>query len=185
MLQAEIGSARITETKSIPTRGHLMADFTLPSSDGKQLSLYDCRGHFNVVLLFAGGAQHPAEMALIKALAEHYFEISETDSEIILVLAESVARAQQVRQCLKLPFPVLADADMRIHKSVGASDVQALPAAALYITDRFLEVFAAWRTGTGEFLPDIAEVLSWLNYLDSQCPECTQIEWPIDDQCES
>lgn len=28
--------------------------------------------------------------------------------------------------------------------------------------------------------PDISEVLSWLNYLDSQCPECTQIEWPTD-----
>ena len=27
----------------------------------------------------------------------------------------------------------------------------------------------------------ISEVLSWLNYLDSQCPECTQIEWPTDD----
>lgn len=46
---------------------------------------------------------------------------------------------------------------------------------------RFLEVFAAWRTGTGDPLPDISEVLSWLNYLDSQCPECTQIEWPTDD----
>ena len=70
---------------------------------------------------------------------------------------------------------------MRVHKSVGAVGAQAVPASAPYITDRFLEVFGAWRTGTGDPLPDISEVLSWLNYLDSQCPECTQIEWPTDD----
>ena len=32
---------------------------------------------------------------------------------------------------------------MRVHKSVGAVGAQAVPASALYITDRFLEVFAA------------------------------------------
>ena len=35
MLQAEIGSAKVTAGESLPTRGHLMPDFTLPSSDGK------------------------------------------------------------------------------------------------------------------------------------------------------
>lgn len=54
-------------------------------------------------------------------------------------------------------------------------------AIAMFITDRFLEVFAVWHTGAGERLPDISDVLSWLTYLDSQCPECTQIEWPVDD----
>jgi hypothetical protein len=70
---------------------------------------------------------------------------------------------------------------MRVHNMVGASGTQAVPTAAPYITDRFLEVFAVWRAGIGERLPDISEVLSWLTYLDSQCPECTQIEWPTDD----
>lgn len=65
--------------------------------------------------------------------------------------------------------------------SVGASGAQAVPAVALYITDRFLEVFAVWRGGIGDLLPDISEVLSWLTYLDRQCLECTQIEWPADD----
>ena len=70
---------------------------------------------------------------------------------------------------------------MRVYNMVGASGTQAVPTAAPYITDRFLEVFAVWRAGIGERLPDISEVLSWLTYLDSQCPECTQIEWPTDD----
>jgi hypothetical protein len=41
MLQAEIGSAKVTAAESSPTRRHLMPDFILASSDGKQVSLYD------------------------------------------------------------------------------------------------------------------------------------------------
>ncbi|MGC1648889.1 MAG: hypothetical protein WA741_23970 [Candidatus Sulfotelmatobacter sp.] len=55
---------------------------------------------------------------------------------------------------------------------VGACAAQAVAGAALYITDfritdRFLEVFAVGRTGIGDRLPDITDVLSWLSYLDS------------------
>ena len=95
--------------------------------------------------------------------------------------AESIEQADEFRLKRQFPFPVLADTDMHVHNSVGASDAQGVPAAALYIADRFLEVFATWRTGAGDRLPDISDVLSWLTYLDSQCPGCTQIEWPADD----
>lgn len=82
---------------------------------------------------------------------------------------------------MHFPVSVLSDTDMRVHNMVGGSGAQAVPAAALSITDRLLEVFAVWLTGTGDRLPDISDVLSWLTYLDNQCPECTQIEWVTDD----
>jgi peroxiredoxin len=181
MLQAEIGSARVTAGQSLPTRGHLIPDFTLPSSDGKQVSLYDYRGRSNLALFFVGPARDSAKNHLLSVLAERYREITDTDSEVVVVVAESIGQAEEFRHKMQFPFLVLADADMHVHNSVGAFGVQAVPAAALYITDRFLEVFATWRTGAGERLPDISDVLSWLTYLDSQCPECTQIEWPSDD----
>ena len=181
MLQAEIGSAKVTAAGSFPTRGHLMTDFTLSSSDGKQVSLYDYRGRSKLVLLFAGRAQDSAADALLSALPTRYREITDTDSEAVVVVAESVGQAEGFRRQMQFAFPVLSDPDMRVHNMVGASGAQAGPTAALYITDRFLEVFAVWRTGIGDRPPDISEVLSWLTYLDSQCPECTQIEWPADD----
>jgi peroxiredoxin Q/BCP len=181
MLQAEIGSAKVTAAKSFPTRGHLMPDFTLSSSDGKQVSLYDYRGRSNLVLFFAGRTKDSTDSPLLSALAKRYGEIAETDSEVVVVLAESVAQADEFRRKMHFLVSVLSDPDMRVHNMVGACGAQAVPGAALYITDRFLEVFAVWRTGGGERLPDITDILSWLNYLDSQCPECTQIEWPTDD----
>jgi len=181
MLQAEIGSAKVTAAESLPTRGHLMPDFMLSSSDGKQVSLYDYRGRSNLVLFFAGRTKDSTDSPLLSALAKRCGEIAETDSEVVVVLAESVAQADEFRRMIYFPASVLSDPDMRVHKMVGASGAQAIPAAALYITDRFLEVYAVWRTGSGDRLPDITDVLSWLTYLDSQCPECTQIEWPTDD----
>jgi peroxiredoxin len=181
MLQAEIGSAKVTAAKSFPTRGHLMPDFTLSSSDGKQVSLYDYRGRSNLVLLFAARTKDSSDSPLLRALAKRYCEIAETNSEVVVVLADSIARADEFRRKMHFPVLVLSDPDMRVHNMVGARGAQAVPGAALYITDRFLEVFAVWRTGSGERLSDITDVLSWLNYLDSQCPECTQIEWPTDD----
>jgi peroxiredoxin len=181
MLQAEIGSAKVTAAESLPTPGHLMPDFTLSSGDDNQVALYDYRGRSNLVLYFAGRIKDHADSPLLSVLSKRYREIAETDSEVVVLLAESVAQADQFRREMHFPFLVLSDPDMRVHNMVGASGAQAVPAAAMYITDRFLEVFAVWRTGAGERLPDISDVLSWLTYLDSQCPECTHIEWPVDD----
>jgi peroxiredoxin len=181
MQQAEIGRARVTDKHSLPARGHVMRDFTLPSTDGKRISLYDYRGHANLVLIFAGDVGQTTEKESLSGLVRHYAEIRTQDTEVVLVLAGSRERAERTKHQAKPPFLVLVDGDMQIHKSVGALGAQAVPAAALYVTDRFLEVFAAWRTVEGNTLPSAAEVLSWIDYINSQCPECTQAEWPADD----
>ena len=118
----------------------------------------------NLVLFLAGRTEDRADSPVLSALAKRYDEI-----------------ADELKWKMHFPVSVLSDTDMRVHNMVGASCAQAVPAAALYITDRFLEVFAVRRTDTGDRLPDISDVLSWLTYLDSQCPECTQIECATDD----
>lgn len=180
MLQAEVDSAKLTPAHSFPARGHLMCDFMLPSTEGKQVSLYDYRGHANLVLLFAGDADGTEKKKLLSTLVQNHAEIQDRDSEVLLVLFRSRERAERAKHQVQLPVPVLADEDMQVHKAVGALDAQAVPATALYVTDRFLEAYAAWRTGEGDILPTISEVLAWLQYVDSQCPECTQVEWPRD-----
>jgi peroxiredoxin len=182
MLQAEVGSAKIMANRSFPTRGHLMIDFTLPSGDGKQISLYDYRGRSSMVLFFAATPEASEEEALLSSLVRHYNEIREQDSEVLLVLPSSRDRADRVRRRTKAAlFPVLADEGMHVYKSVGAFGALPTPAPALFVTDCFMEVHAAWRVGAGDSLPGVKEVLSWLAYLDSVCPECTQAEWPKED----
>jgi thioredoxin-dependent peroxiredoxin len=122
-----------------------MPDFTLPSTDGKQVSLYDYRVRSNLVLVFAGRTKDSTDSLLLSTLAKRYGEIAETDSEVVVVLAESVAQADEFKRKIHFPVAVLSDSDMQVHKMVGACGALSVPGAALYITDRFLEVFAVWR----------------------------------------
>jgi peroxiredoxin len=178
MHQAEVGSAQLTPAHRTPSRGHLMPDFTLPSTEGKQIGLYDYRGRSGLVLFFAADADHPEEQRLIDNLGEHYAEIREQDSEVLIVVTCSREQVEEIKRQARLLFPVLLDREAQVHKIVGALGHQSVPAPAVYVTDRFMEVFAAWLTGAGGTLPSISDVLSWLAYLDSVCPECTQVEWP-------
>jgi peroxiredoxin len=180
MLQAEVGSARITEEHKYPTPGRLMRNFTLPSTDGKRISPQDYRGLSNLILIFAGDVGQIYQKEFLSGLVQRYAEIRAQDAEVLLVMACSRERAEEMKSQAKLPFPILADEDLQVQKSVGALDAQAAPVATLYMTDRFLEVFAVWRTGEGNSLPSASELFSWLDYINSQCPECTQAEWPSD-----
>jgi peroxiredoxin len=180
MKQAEVGSAKMTEEGVYPSR-HLLCDFTLSSMGGGPVSPYDYRGHSNLVLIFAGDVGQTGEQACLSDLAQHSAEIRDQNAELLLVLACSREQAERIQGQEKRPFLVLTDENMQIHRVVGAIGDQGTARTAIYVTDRFLEVFAAWRTAEGNTLPDASEVLSWLEYINSQCPECTQAEWPKDD----
>lgn len=73
---------------------------------------------------------------------------------------------------------MLADEDGRIHHEVGASDQQGRSAAAIYVIDRYGEVFAIYRTSDGQDCPTSIEILKRLKFINSQCPECELPEWP-------
>src|SRR5579864_6679644 len=119
MLQAEIGRTKVTAAKTFPARGHLMLDFTMSSSDGRQVSLYDYRGRSNLVLFVAGRAQDSAEDPLLSALSKRYREITDTDSEALAVMADSVGQAEEFRRKMHFPFPVPSDPDMWVHNVGG------------------------------------------------------------------
>ena len=72
------------------------------------------------------------------------------------------ARAARVKQETNLPFPLLVDEDGRIHRPAGAVDKYGHPATAIYITDRFVEVFAVYRAAEGQTMPCACEIVEWL-----------------------
>ena len=88
----------------------------------------------------------------------------------------NVPRKEQLElaQEANLPFPLLVDEDGRIHRSAGAADKSGHPAIAIYITDRFGEVFAVYRAAEGQTMPSAQEIIKWLTFINIQCPEC----WP-------
>ncbi|MFB3917555.1 MAG: redoxin domain-containing protein [Terriglobales bacterium] len=177
MSQAEIAGGQVTAQGELPAKGHRLRDFELMSRDGHRIRLSDYRGRRNLVLVFADEQQATAD--LLSAMASRYQEFKNWDAEIVVIVQLTSERGGRTKPRLNLPFPVLLDEDGRIHHQVGASDPSGHVAAAVYVTDRYGEVFGAYRTRDSQSLPAVDEVLNWLEFVSSQCPECEPPEWPL------
>lgn len=177
MSQAEIAGGAVTPENELPSRGRRIRDFALTSALGLTFQLSDYRGRANLVLIVDDGGPETAK--LLSDAASHYSEIKNEEAEVLAILSTSQLAAE-AKQRLRLPYPVVADEQGRIHRRLGAADARGHEYWAVYITDRFGEVFGLYRRSEGQLLPDIADILNWLEFVNSQCPECGPPEWPLD-----
>lgn len=176
MLQAEIAGRVTPSPEGHPAKGSVLRDFQLCSTEGQLVLLSAYRGHSNLVLVFAGRSNPAAEF--FSELKSHQQELAENEAHILAIVVGPLAHARELKQSLHLNFQVLADVDGRFHRSTGARDQAGHILPAVFVTDRFGEVFASYRTGEGEGLPGAAEIVSWVEFINRQCPECGPVEWP-------
>lgn len=167
-----------SDVRESPKRGQLLRDFALSSVAGKAVSLADYRGRSSLVVVLLGDANQREGIDLLHHLARQHAQISESEAQVLAICACSRERAEAVKFREGLPFVVLADADAKVHCQLGVVSGQRVPTLAVYITDRFGEVFAAWSTAQRQAPPDAEEVLGWLEFISIQCPECFPPEWP-------
>lgn len=156
-----------------PRRGQLLPPFALLSAAGRQVQLADYRGRANLVVVLAG-----SETELLRQLAARHAQILEEEAQVIAVLCGGREQAQAIRLREQFPFVVLADPDCALHRSLGALDSGGAPRLAVYVTDRWAEVFALWRTAHGDPVPGAQDIVAWLEFVNRQCPECFPPEWP-------
>lgn len=175
MSQAQIAGGRISAAGQYPIRGYRLRDFSLTSIDGKQVRPSDYRGVSNLVVMFAGSEKTSPK--LVAEMTRHYSELRDEEAQILAI----VARTRDAAATLNLgaPFPILIDQDGGVHREFGAADEDGRPVPAIYITDQYGEVFGSFRTAIGQALPDLREILNWLEFVNSQCPECEPPEWPL------
>jgi peroxiredoxin len=173
MSQAEIAGGTVTPPHELPSKGRRIPDFGLNSTDGRFIQLSDYRGIRNLVLIFADARNSTKEF--ISKVDNHYDGIKAEEGEVLAVAEQSI----QTQGELKVSYPVLIDKDGRFHREFGAVDQLGQPAAAVYVTDRYGEVFDAYRTRDGQSLPTADEILALLEFINIQCPECAPPEWPV------
>lgn len=176
MTQAQ--SAGNAPQSHYPCRGHLLRNFALLSAAGKQVQIADYRGRANLVLVLAGAQGCEPKLDLLSQLASRQSEILEQEAQVIAVLYCTRVQAQAVRSRAQLPFAVLADSAGMVHRALGGLDGNGQPRLAVYVTDRYAEVFATWRTAQGDAAPRAEDILEWLEFINRQCPECFPPEWP-------
>jgi peroxiredoxin len=177
MSQAEIAGGTFTPANEFPSKGHLLRDFRLETASGKKINLSDYRGRASLVFVFTD--DEDASSKLLSDLVVHDAEIKQQEAEVLVIRRPGHDRLQDSEDQAHVPYAVLIDPDGHLHERFGAVDAQGRSCSAVYITDRFAEVFAVYRKRDGQKLPKFTEILSWLEFINSQCPECEAPEWPI------
>ncbi len=177
MSQAQIAGGTVSQQNELPAKGRRLHDFELLGALGHTVRLSDYRGRANLVVIATD--ERPETAKLLSDAAGRYREIKNEEAEVLVLLHLTSDKAAAFKQTLNLPYPVLADPDGCLHRDLGATDSQGHDSAAVYVTDRFGEVFGVYRTAGGQRLPGIADVLDWLDFVNAQCPECESPEWPV------
>lgn len=158
----------------LPERGECLRDFRYVTVDGDERRLSDFKGRNNLVLILTGGPEN----GLLDAVAQAYSEVQQMEGRGIVILKCEREEAIRGRVSRHWPFDVAVDMAGALHRELGAEDRMGVTGTAVYITDRWAEVFFASRTTGEEPEPEIKELLDWLAFIDHQCPECFPSEWP-------
>ena len=141
--------------------------FYLPSAAGGQAGPAATRSKYNLVLVFL--CDGPEAGAYLQAIARLYPDILRNDARIIAVLAADLGTTRRVAEALELPFTLLSDEN-------GATASRLLGEghrASLCAADRYGVIYFAETAPTTDSLPPPAIILDWLDFIEIQCPECT------------
>lgn len=99
--------------------------FAAKDASGREISLESYRDKSCVVLIFFTGGYDREAMRNLRALAESYPRIRDSDAEVIAVAPELPGKVQTLMESMSLPFPVLSDPEMRLVREYDVYDPDA------------------------------------------------------------
>ena len=174
-----------TETKRAKlSTGDLIPNFRLSAvnRDG-QVGPWDYKQHRNLVLIFFRTVECLKCKQLLREISEQYGQYQEKEAEVLAISTDEKDRLRQLAQDLALPFPLLSDSERRVtnlylkHMEEGGN--RAAFEAAIFVADRWGEIFSARNIENAQDLPAEAEIRDWLEFIELQCEECFPPEWPL------
>jgi peroxiredoxin len=155
----------------------MMRDFQFCSSKGHSVLLSDCRQHSNMVRVFT--SKSPLSAELLSEPKVHRPDLAEKETRIPVIVPGSLPRAAELKRALHLDLRIVVDVDGRVHRSMAADDQSGHILPAVFVTDRFGEVFAAYKSVQNNKLLDIEEILSWIDFISRpSMSRCGPLEWP-------
>ena len=112
--------ARVTTTDSkIPAVGQAAPDFTLASTEDRDISLADFKGKQSVVLYFYPRDDTPGCTAEACSFRDLRALFNEHGAEILGVSADTLKSHKKFRDKFHLTFPLLADTDHAVAEHYG------------------------------------------------------------------
>ena len=120
--------------------GDIAPNFTLPTQDGKTVSLKDFRGQKSVVLYFYPKDETPGCTAEACSFRDSYQDFTDAGAEVIGVSSDTTQSHEQFASHHKLPFILASDEDGAVRKAYGVPQMQGsigiIPGRVTYVIDK-------------------------------------------------
>lgn len=176
MIQAEIGgAARITPGDGVQKPGCIIRDFTLMSSRGEKLGISSFHSRSNLAVVFPAFSR--AMQDFVREAMQHSHEFAEQDTAVLVVVPHG-PEEESIAPAGNSPIIFLYDETQHAHRLSGAIDQDARPIPLIYLTDRFGEIVSTYTAPAQPMPPSMDEIISALEFVNYQCPECEPPEWP-------
>jgi peroxiredoxin Q/BCP len=136
--------------------------------------VWDYKMRKNLVILFYHGSVCSSCRERLKTFAARYEELVKLETEILAISSEGAEISRRLSAELGLPYPLLSDPEGRAIEAYtywGVSRRTALP--SIFVTDRYGTLHYQCIADEVTRIPNPEEVLSWIEFIQSQCPECS------------
>ena len=176
MIQAEIGgAARVDSGNGAQRPGFMIRDFTLVSAGGEDVRISSFRGRVNLVVVFP--ARSDAMRVFLEDVGRRGHKFTEQDTRVVAVIPGG-PEEQTIPIENSPAVVVLYDQTHAVYRRSGATDENGRPVPLVYLTDRFGEIVSVYVAPSQSMPPKVEEILSALEFMNQQCPECEPPEWP-------
>jgi len=117
--------------------GDKAPDFSLPTQEGKEISLSHFKGKKNIVLYFYPKDNTPGCTAEACSFRDNYEVFKEAGAEVIGISSDSAESHEKFAGKFSLPFILLSDKGGKVRKEFGVpSTFGLLPGRVTYIIDK-------------------------------------------------
>ncbi len=176
MIQAEVGgAARVDPGIGAQRPGFMIRDFTIVSKRGEDVRISSFRGRSNLAIVFPGHSD--AMRVFLEDVGRHDHEFTEQDTMVVVVVPYGPEEQAIPIENIP-PFLVLYDKTYTVYQLSGTTDGNGRPVPLACLTDRFGEIVSTYVAPSHSMLPNVAEILRTIDYVNQQCPECEPPEWP-------
>ncbi|QQG48010.1 MAG: peroxiredoxin [archaeon] len=118
-------------------KGDRAPDFSLPSQQGRLVSLRDFVGKKRVVLYFYPKDFTVGCTAEAKTFSENYDEIKSLDAEVLGISSDSIESHGEFAEDCKVEFPLLSDSEGGVRRQYGIRRSFGLvPGRVTFVIDR-------------------------------------------------
>jgi|GEM_PF-835893 len=153
--------------KSLVPERSIIPLFHLQTKDGEVFDPSSYKRKKNLVLFFMTRPDLDFLMRLDEAAAA----IRQQNAVIAVVCPACSEVVGALYQAHRLSFAVLSDEKMEVVRQfISFADKEVF--AALFITDRYGDVFFEYVETAAAGLPPFEDIVKSLEFIESQCPEC-------------